>query len=162
MTLSKPINRADAFATLKKWQKELSEDAEGSATLQYELIAALLSLRSQANREGWAHWPGPYPEMIELLESHFPFGPEADRIRTDLKTIRSAGEATDGTGNCAYTELDRLLNDMVHWCLERPQGIALPKGYDFWLDVPADAVPTNAGRRHSLMHQLMIYFAWKR
>ena len=109
------------------------------ASLQYELIDALLSLRYQAHKDGWANWGGNYAEMVDLLQAHLPAGEKHQRILRDLAAIRIAGEGTSGIGSMAYAELDRLFKDLMLWCEARPEWISLPDGIVFWSDVPPTA-----------------------
>jgi hypothetical protein len=140
MKLSKPSDRNDPAKTLKAWSKELGDDADGRGTLQFELIEALLGLRSQANRDGWMNWDENFAEMVDLLLVFLPFGKTAESIRRDLLAVREAGEKGADEGRFGYDELDRLAASLVQWCEHFPEWIELPDGYHFWSDVPASAI----------------------
>jgi hypothetical protein len=152
MKLSKPMDSHDPVKCLKHWDKELENSHEGTATLQHELIEALLSLRSQGVRDGWANWSEGSMEMLDLLRRYLPAGSEKARILSDLDKIQSYGEGDDAIG---YAEIDRLASDMFHWCSERPVWIQLPEGYQFWLDVPPEAVPPQSGQNESMFSKLL-------
>ena len=152
MKLSKPVDPNDPVRSLKHWAEDLSAEQDGQSTLQYELIEALLGLRSQGIRDGWANWSGGSVEMLDLLRAHLPSGSQRDRILADLNEIQVSAETE---GHFAYDEIDRLPADLLRWCIERPQWIRLPEGYQFWLDVPRDAVTPDAGRAISPLSRLV-------
>lgn len=141
MRLTKPADRRDSVKTLKVWCEELCRDADGIQSLQYELIQALLGLRSQANRDGWMNWGSNYEELVDLLLKFFPSGPRRDGIHADLEAIREAGQTGADHGRMAYKELDRLCTDLVQWCVQRRELILLPEGHLFWSDVPPEMIP---------------------
>ena len=151
MKLFRPADPNDPVRSLKHWAEELSAEPEGPSTLQYELIEALLGLRSQGIRDGWANWSGSGIEMLELLRTHLPSGSQRDRILADLNGIQVSAETE---GRFAYKEIDRLSSDLLRWCMDRPQWIHLPEGYQFWLDVPGDAVTSGSGRAISPLSRL--------
>lgn len=140
MKLSQPVCPTDAVRCLKHWFQELSSDPDGMKTLQHDLIDALLSLRHQANKDGWMNWGGNYEEMTDLLLVHLPVGEDAERIHRDIRAIREAGEKGADEGRFAYEEIDRLCFDLLRWCQQRREWIRLPEGYHFWADVPASAL----------------------
>jgi hypothetical protein len=63
-----------------------------------------------------------------------------DRIAQDLAAVKQAGDAGADKGDFADAEMDRLTTEVFLWCLKRSEVIFLPEGYDFWSDVPADAI----------------------
>lgn len=156
MKLSKPVDPTDPVKSLKHWFKELTVEAEGMTTLQYEMIEALLGLRSQGNRDGWANWSEASVEQLDLLRTHLPVGNEAARIRRDLDQIQVSGETE---GHFAYDEIDRLPWDLATWCCQHRDWIHLPPGYQFWLDVPQSAVPEVTEDRLSFWSRVSSW--WK-
>lgn len=140
MRLSKPADRTDPVKTLKTWSKELGDDVGGRGTLQFELIEALLSLRSQAHRDGWMNWDENFAEMVDLLLVFLPFGKTTEITKRDLLAVREAGEKGADEGRFGYDELDRLAAALVQWCEQFPEWKELPDGYHFWSEVPASAI----------------------
>ena len=129
----------------------LAETWEGTETLQYEMIEALLGLRSQGVRDGWGNWNEFSVEQLNLLRARLPGGGEKMRILSDLDKVQAYGE---GDGVVGYEEIDRLAGDLVRWCCARPVWIRLPEGCRFWLDVSGDAVPPAEGRDEPLISRL--------
>lgn len=140
MKLSLVSPNADYLRSLKLWFQELEEDTDGIMSLQHELIDAILTLRYTRDRDGWCNWDDSYYEYLNTLERWLPTRATATRIARDLAAIKQAGDAGADEGNFADAELKRLTSDVFLWCQDRPEVILLPNGYDFWSDVPRDAI----------------------
>jgi len=123
-------------AELKQIYERLSNDIDGSSSLQYAVVDAYLSLRSQGNRDGWMNWSDWYEECIDLLVAHVPSGAahDVDRVREDLEAIREAGQTGADEGRMGYEELDRVAPDVVRWWHKNRKLVQLPEGADSWLD----------------------------
>jgi len=67
----------------------LAETWEGTETLQYEMIEALLGLRSQGVRDGWGNWNEFSVEQLNLLRARLPGGGEKMRILSDLDKVQA-------------------------------------------------------------------------
>lgn len=140
MKLSLVSLHTDQFRSLKQWFQELEGDSDGIMSLQHEVIDAILTLRYTRDRDGWCNWDDSYHEYLNTLERWLPTQNTATRIAKDLAVIKHAGDAGADEGNFADAELERLTRDVFLWCQDRPKAIPLPDGYDFWSDVPPDAI----------------------
>ena len=107
-------------------------------TLQGELASAILSLRSQANRDGWMNWGEHYEEMIGVLLKYFCDDPAAlpepvrHEMRRDLEAICEAGQTGADRGRFAYEECDRVALRVLAWCESHRKPITKVAGQDFW------------------------------
>ncbi len=140
MKLSSASLFADRFRSLKKWFQELEEDTDGIRSLQHEVIDAILVLRYTKDRDGWCNWDESYYEYLDTLGRWLPTPTSVDRIAKDLAAVKKAGDAGADEGDFADAEINRLTKEVFLWCRKRPEIILLPKGYDFWSDVPTDAI----------------------
>src|SRR4029077_5148204 len=136
-----PVNRhADHVRSLKQWFQELEEDTDGITSLQHGVIDAILTLRYTRDRDGWCNWDDTYYDYLDILGRWFSSTATADRIAQDLAAVKKAGDAGADEGDFADAEMDRLSKDVFIWCLDHSQVILLPDGYDFWSEVPVDAI----------------------
>ena len=140
MKLSPASPHADHGRSLKQWFQELEEDTDGIRSLQHEVIDAILVLRYTRDRDGWCNWDESYYDYLETLGRWLPGPASSARIAKDLAAVKQAGDAGADKGDFADTEMDRLTTDVFLWCLNRPEVIFLPNGYDFWSDVPTGAI----------------------
>jgi hypothetical protein len=120
----------------EKLYEKLSDEIDGPASLQYAIIDGYLSLRSQANRDGWMNWSGWYEETLEILRAYLPdgAGADAERIRRDLDAVLEAGQTGADEGRFGYKEIDRLAHDVVAWSTRNKSLIMLPDGSESWID----------------------------
>lgn len=146
MKLSSVSQSADQLESLRRWFDELEEDTDGIRSLHHEVIDAILVLLHTRDRDGWCNWNDSYYEYLDTLGRWLPTPFSAARIAQDLAAVKQAGDVGANSGDFADAELDRLTTDVFVWCLKRPEVIFLPEGYDFWSDVPTDAIksPTRA------------------
>lgn len=133
-------NPSDPIRSLKQWFQELEEDTDGIRSLQHEVIDAILVLRYTRDRDGWGNWDESYYDYLDTLERWLPTPASVNRIAQDLAAVKEAGDAGADKGDFADAEMARLTMDVFLWCLKRSEVIFLPEGYDFWSDVPADAI----------------------
>lgn len=128
---------------LKRIFERLEDEIDGRESLQYALVDAYLSLRSQAHRDGWMNWSEWYEECLDLLSAHIPdsSGRSADDVRSDLEAIREAGQNGADEGRFGYEELDRLAPDVIRWYHRNKKLIELPEGANSWFDT----LETNKG-----------------
>ena len=140
MKLSPANPHTDHIWALKKWFKELDEDTDGIRSLQHEVIDAILILRYTRDRDGWCNWDESYYDYLVTLGRWLPTSTSADRIAQDLEAVKQAGDEGADEGDFANAEMDRLTTDVFLWCLKHSKVIFLPDGYDFWSDVPVDAI----------------------
>lgn len=140
MKLSPASPHADQIQTLKRWFKELEEDTDGIRSLQHEVIDAILVLRYTRDRDGWCNWDESYYYYLDTLGRWLPSPDSTRRIAQDLAAVKQAGDSGADKGDFADDEMDRLTTDVFLWCLKHPKVIFLPEGFDFWSDVPTDAV----------------------
>lgn len=141
MKLSTASRDADHLRSLKLWFRELHEDADGSVSLQHELLDAILTLRYTRDKDGWCNWNESYHDYLDTLRTWLCRPGSLDRIAQDIATVQHAGDSGADDGEFADTELARLTSDVFLWCLERSDLILLPGGYHFWSDVPSDCIP---------------------
>jgi hypothetical protein len=140
MKLSSASPHADHIRSLKLWFQELEEDTDAIRSLQHEVIDAVLVLRYTRDRDGWCNWDESYYHFLDTLGRWLPTPASANRIVQDLAAVKQAGDAGGDEGDFADAEMDRLTADVFLWCLKHSEVIFLPEGYDFWSDVPADAI----------------------
>ncbi|HEX5222800.1 MAG TPA: hypothetical protein VFZ59_24805 [Verrucomicrobiae bacterium] len=146
MKLSSVSQTADHLQSLKQWFEELEEDTDGIRSLQHEVIDAILVLHHTRERDGWCNWDESYYDYLDTLGRWLPTPFSANRIAQDLAAVKHAGDVGADHGDFAHAEMERLTTDVFVWCLKRPDVIFLPDKYDFWSDVPTDAIksPTRA------------------
>lgn len=144
MKLSPPNPHADHAQNLKQWFRELEEDTDGIGSLQHEVIDAILVLRYTRERDGWCNWDESYYEYLDTLGRWLPTPASAKRIAQDLAAVKQAGDVGADKGNFADAEMDRITADVFFWCLKHSGLICLPESYDFWSDVPVDAITMRA------------------
>jgi hypothetical protein len=140
MKLSPVSQSADHLRSLQQWFEELEEDADGIRSLHHELIDAILVLHRTRDRDGWCNWDESYHDYLDTLGRWLRTPFSAERIAQDLAAVKQAGDSGADKGNFAHAQLDRLTTDVFLWCLKRSDVIFLPEGYDFWSDVPANAI----------------------
>lgn len=121
---------------LKRIFEHLEDEIDGRESLQYAIVDAYLSLRSQAHRDGWMNWSEWYEECLDLISAHVPNSSDrnADAVRTDLEAIREAGQTGADEGRFGYEELDRLAPDVIRWYHRNKKLIGLPEDADSWFD----------------------------
>ena len=121
---------------LKQIFQRLEDDLDGRDSLQYAIVDAYLSLRSQAHRDGWLNWSDWYEECLDLLSAHIPntSSRDANEVRSDLEVIREAGRTGADEGRFGYDELDRLAPDIIRWYKRNKNLICLPNGADSWFE----------------------------
>jgi hypothetical protein len=140
MKLSPVSSHADHRQSLKQWFKELEEDTDAIRSLQHEVIDAILVLRYTRDRDGWCNWDETYYEFLDTLERWLPTAASADRIAQDLEAVKQAGDSGADKGDFADEEMGGLTTEVFRWCLDHSEVILLPEGYDFWSEVPVDAI----------------------
>jgi len=133
---SKPVKPIDRLKRIANAYDERGGEAD---TLQGLLANAMLSLRSQANRDGWQNWGSNYEEYVEMLlkylcdEKIAPLPKErASEAWRDLEAIREAGQTGADHGRFAYEECDRMVETVLEWCESHPRPIHKATGQDFW------------------------------
>lgn len=132
----KPSEPTDRLKRIAAAYDERGGDAD---TLQGLLANAILSLQSQANRDGWQNWGSNYEEFVDTLLKYLcedkPASLSKERaakIRRDLEAIREAGQTGADHGRFAYEECDRVAKTVQDWCEAHPTPILKPDGQDFW------------------------------
>jgi hypothetical protein len=121
---------------LKQIFEHLSDAIDGPSSLQFAIVDAYLSLRSQAHRDGWMNWSDWYEECLDLIAAHVPEGSDrdAESVHLDIDTIREAGQTGADEGRFGYEELDRLAPDVIRWYHRHKKLISLPDGATSWID----------------------------
>lgn len=140
MKLSSANPRTDHVKNLKRWFQELEEDTDGIRSLKHEVIDAILILRYTRDRDGWCNWDESYYDYLDTLGRWLPTSATAKRIAQDLAAVKHAGDSGADKGDFADAEMDRLISDVFLWCQKHSEVILLPEGFDFWSDVPTDAI----------------------
>ena len=127
-----PLNR------LRRIAAQYDERGGEEDTLQGALACAILSLRSEANRNGWQNWGHNYEECVDLLIKYLCDGaqalPPASRgeIKRMLEAIREAGQKGADNGRFAYEECDQMVEQVLAWCEAHRRPIYKPPGQAFW------------------------------
>ena len=127
-----PLNR------LRRVAARYDERGGESDTLQGILAGSILSLRSEANRNGWQNWGENYEECVDLLIKYLCEGAEAlppvnrGEVRTKLEAIREAGRTGADNGRFAYEECDQMVEQVLAWCDVHRRPILKPPGQSFW------------------------------
>jgi hypothetical protein len=141
MKLSIIPSGTDHLRSLKLWFRELHDDPDGGLSLQHELLNAILTLRYSRERDGWCNWDESYHAHLATLGRWLPNATTAERISSDVAAVQAAGDGGADDGDFADAELERLTSEVFDWCCRRREVILLPGEYDFWSDVPTDAIP---------------------